>query len=101
MPAIQTTAAAAVKMSDKTGSDICSNITSAIADQSPVGSLVILSGVEAQRQTLGSARVSRVGFGVSPKQASRKVRDSETPSPSRETRALPMTKKENAATLSQ
>src|SRR5437762_2820987 len=44
---------------------------------------------------LGSARVSRVGFGVSPKQAffacpaRRKVRDGETPSPTRETRALP------------
>ncbi len=47
-------------------------------------------------ETLGSARVSRVGFGVSPKRTSlrrrireRKVRDGETPSPARETRALP------------
>src|SRR5438105_11950229 len=49
---------------------------------------------------LGSARVSRVGFGVSPKQSFlrwkrtvidrvRKVRDRETRSPTRETRALP------------
>jgi S1-C subfamily serine protease len=45
---------------------------------------------------LGSARVSRAGFGVSPKRTSRrwriregKVRDGETPSPARETRALP------------
>ena len=43
----------------------------------------------------GSARASRVGFGVSPKQTflwfhrSAKVRDSEMPSPARETRALP------------
>ena len=37
----------------------------------------------------GSARVSRVGFGVSPKQSFWKVRDGETPSPTRETRALP------------
>src|SRR2546423_1473279 len=34
-------------------------------------------------------RVSRVGFGVSPKQAFRKVREPETASPTRETRALP------------
>jgi serine protease Do len=45
---------------------------------------------------LGSARVSRVGFGVSPKRTSlhgpireEKVRAGETPSPARETRALP------------
>ncbi|OLD71841.1 MAG: hypothetical protein AUF68_08810 [Verrucomicrobia bacterium 13_1_20CM_54_28] len=49
---------------------------------------------------MGSALVSRVGFGVAPKQAflkmtsgssenARKVRDGETPSPTRETRALP------------
>jgi S1-C subfamily serine protease len=45
---------------------------------------------------LGSARVSRVGFGVSPNRASlcscirqERVRDGETPSPARETRALP------------
>jgi serine protease Do len=43
----------------------------------------------------GSACVSRVGFGVSPKQSlscvahRRKVRDGGTPSPTRETRALP------------
>jgi hypothetical protein len=37
----------------------------------------------------GSARVSRVGFGVSPKQSSRKVREPGTASPARETRALP------------
>src|SRR6266446_2356303 len=43
----------------------------------------------------GSARVSRAGFGVSPKQSflfvvcKRKARDGETPSPTRETRALP------------
>ena len=44
----------------------------------------------------GSARVSRVGFGVSPKRTflrgaipARKVRDGETLSPARETRALP------------
>jgi hypothetical protein len=37
----------------------------------------------------GSARVSRAGFGVSPKQSSRKVCDDETSSPTRETRALP------------
>jgi hypothetical protein len=42
---------------------------------------------------LGSARVSRVGFGVSPKQASRKVREPETASPARETRALPRTRR--------
>jgi hypothetical protein len=35
------------------------------------------------------AGVSPVGFGVTPKQVSRKLRDSETPSPTRETRALP------------
>src|SRR2546423_8130913 len=34
-------------------------------------------------------RVSRVGFGVSPKQAFLKVREPETASPTRETRALP------------
>ena len=45
--------------------------------------------------SLGSARVSRAGFGVSPKQSllflvcKRKARDGETPSPTRETRALP------------
>src|SRR6266550_719634 len=44
---------------------------------------------------LGSARASRVGFGASPKRTflwfhrSWKVRDSEMPSPARETRALP------------
>jgi hypothetical protein len=50
---------------------------------------------------LGSARVSRAGFGVAPKQSFLKhpsqeiarvheeVRDGETPSPARETRALP------------
>jgi hypothetical protein len=39
---------------------------------------------------LGSARVSRVGFGVSPKQSfEKKVGDGETPSPTREARALP------------
>jgi len=48
---------------------------------------------------LGSARVPRADFGVSPKQASLgvmdksgrnlKVRGGETPSPARETRALP------------
>jgi len=43
----------------------------------------------------GSARVSRAGFGVSPKQSllflvcKRKARDGKTPSPTRETRALP------------
>ncbi len=37
----------------------------------------------------GSARVSRVGFGVSPKQSCREVRKGETPLPARETRALP------------
>src|SRR6476646_6330936 len=43
----------------------------------------------------GSARVSRAGFGVSPKQSflflvcKIKARDGETPSPTRETRALP------------
>src|SRR5213082_3128368 len=43
----------------------------------------------------GSARVSRAGFSVSPKQSFlfmadvRRVRDGETPSPARETRALP------------
>jgi hypothetical protein len=37
----------------------------------------------------GSARVSRVGFGVSPKQSLQKVRDDETSLPTRETRALP------------
>ena len=37
----------------------------------------------------GSARVSRAGFGVSPKQSLRKVREDETSSPARETRALP------------
>ena len=36
-----------------------------------------------------SARVSRVGFGVSPKQSCREVRKGETPLPVRETRALP------------
>ena len=36
----------------------------------------------------GSARVSRAGFGVSPKQ-SLKVRETGTVSPARETRALP------------
>jgi hypothetical protein len=51
--------------------------------------------VTAQRQRLGSARVSRVGFGVPPKQsflkltAFIKVRDDETLSPTRDTRALP------------
>ena len=49
--------------------------------------------VTAQRQRLGSARVSRVGFGVPPKQsflkptALEKVRDDETLSPTHETRA--------------
>ena len=44
---------------------------------------------------LGSARVSRAGFGVSPKQSfpfmarKRQVRDDETSSPTRDTRALP------------
>ncbi|PYM01854.1 MAG: hypothetical protein DMF19_05035 [Verrucomicrobia bacterium] len=37
----------------------------------------------------GSARVSRVGFGVSPKRSSPKVRESGTLSPTRETCALP------------
>jgi hypothetical protein len=37
----------------------------------------------------GSARVSRVGFGVSPKKSLREVRDGQRPSPARETRALP------------
>src|SRR5207249_2225714 len=37
----------------------------------------------------GSARVSRAGFGVSPKQSFDKIREGETPSPTRETRALP------------
>ena len=43
----------------------------------------------------GSARVSRAGFGVSPKQSflflmcKGKARDGEMPSPTRETRALP------------
>jgi len=41
----------------------------------------------------GSARVSRVGFGVSPKQSLQKVRDDETSWPTRETRALPGLKK--------
>ena len=41
------------------------------------------------RRNLGSARVSRAGFGVSPKQSFLKVRESGTPSPTRETRALP------------
>jgi hypothetical protein len=57
--------------------------------------------VDWRLQTLGSARVPRVGLGVSPKQSSRgndadrvverdkKVRDDETSSPTRETRALP------------
>jgi len=46
-------------------------------------------------EILGSARVPRVGFGVSPKQSfpdnliPRKVRESETLSPTRGTRALP------------
>ena len=40
----------------------------------------------------GSARVSRVGFGVSPKQSfPAKIRAGETPAPTRETRALPET----------
>jgi len=41
-----------------------------------------------ERRLPGSARVSRVGFGVSPKR-SLKVREIETVSPARETRALP------------
>jgi len=41
-----------------------------------------------ERRLPGSARVSRVGFGVSPKR-SLKVRETETVSPARETRALP------------
>jgi hypothetical protein len=51
--------------------------------------------VTAQRQRLGCARVSRVGFGFPPKQsflkptALVKVHDDETLSPTRETRALP------------
>jgi hypothetical protein len=53
-----------------------------------------------ERISLGSARASRAGFGVSPKQAflrawpERKVRDGGTPSPARETRALPRSKHE-------
>src|SRR5438874_10491649 len=58
------------------------------------------AGLDTATLRLGSARVSRVGFGVSPKQAflttsptcsrdENKVRDSETPLPTRETRALP------------
>ena len=42
-----------------------------------------------QRVLSGSARVSRVGLGVSPKQSYEKIREGETPSPTRETRALP------------
>jgi len=52
--------------------------------------------VKAASMNPGSARVSRVGFGVSPKRTSlhsrirkRKVRAGETPTPTRETRALP------------
>jgi hypothetical protein len=47
------------------------------------------------RQRSGSARVSRAGFGVSPKQSfpddviPGKIRESETLSPTRGTRALP------------
>jgi hypothetical protein len=37
----------------------------------------------------GSARVSRAGYGASPKQSLHKVRDDDTSSPTRETRALP------------
>src|SRR5207249_164958 len=40
----------------------------------------------------GSARVPRAGFGVAPKQSFREVRDDETSSPTRETRALPAEK---------
>ncbi len=53
----------------------------------------------------GSARVPRVGFGVSPKQSfpddpiPRKVRESETPKPTRETRALPGTRAAGATWL--
>jgi len=39
--------------------------------------------------SLGSARVSRVGFGVSPKQSFEKFAIAWTRSPARETRALP------------
>jgi hypothetical protein len=38
---------------------------------------------------LGSARVSRAGFGVPAKTIFPKVRAGETPAPTRETRALP------------
>ena len=41
-----------------------------------------------QHPPLGSARVSRAGFGVSPKQ-SLKVREGDTPSPARQRHALP------------
>ena len=59
------------------------------------------SDVELRLQTPGSMRVSRVGFGVSPKRSffrndgdrvverDKEVRDRETRSPTRETRALP------------
>jgi len=42
-------------------------------------------------ELLGNALVSRAGFGVSPKQSFQRVRDGETQSPTRETRALPTT----------
>ncbi|PYK72171.1 MAG: hypothetical protein DME42_09540 [Verrucomicrobia bacterium] len=51
--------------------------------------------VSVDRSDLGSARVSRVGFGVSPKQSflktmpQKKFAKARTPSPTRETRALP------------
>jgi hypothetical protein len=42
-----------------------------------------------RRSVPDSARVARAGFGVSPKQSFQEVREGETPSPARETRALP------------
>jgi hypothetical protein len=46
------------------------------------------SSCSGERRLPGSARVSRAGFGVSPKQ-SLKVRETGTVSPTRETRSLP------------
>src|SRR5207248_699153 len=50
---------------------------------------------------LGSARVSRAGFGVTPKQSFREVRDDETSSPTRKTRALPGRKEQAGSLCSQ
>src|SRR3979411_359453 len=81
--------AGSVGVDDGRGDGVCAKSRTVLACK------MAITIVDVWIQIPGSARVSRAGFGVSPKRSflflacKRQVRDGATPSPTRETRARP------------